>query len=623
MGRGDGPKLRARLALVQVPDSMTSHAESNRWGSLQRVPETEEMLDNGSGPAGKRLAARPRRRWPWVLASVAVLIAVGLGVWLGIRVNTVRTELEAAQAAVSAVKGGGDTTQALQSIAAHSRAAVTASDDPVWKVSEAVPIVGDNLRAVRLASESLDALTSGLAVPVLDAFGDASGGQVLGRVVPILQSAAPGVAKLSTSVAEVQRSTSLVPQVRAGLDQVAEVLSAASPALELMPEMLGADAPKNYLLVAQSNAESVGLGGSAASQTLIRVEGGTIAIKAQADSSEYRYDTKVRVPVDQSAIDLYHDVMLRNINASVSRPDFPTAAMVLKALWQRDIHDDQIDGVISVDPIALSYVLDATGPIKVGSNGTATSDNIVRLVLSDAYSRYADLSEGDEFFKAVARSVFSKLANGQFDVRKMLGAAEAGISGGSILFWSADPEIQERVATMAIAGILPTDNAQQTVLGVYFRDSSAGSKIDYYMKSAVTATAVCTSEGKSEFTASVTLKLDITQAAADALPDYVKSHAPGWGSKKFSTEVFVYGPPGAELTGIKLGKETVQLRKQTIIDLGRPVASFDTFQRPGTSTTVTATFSGAPGTYGPVKVQTTPMVHTTKVAVDDQRCVGR
>lgn len=534
---------------------------------------------------------------------------------------TVKSELEAAQTAITGVRGGADITSGVQSVATHAAAAASATHDPVWQLFEATPVVGDNLRAVRLASESLEALTSGLAVPALNALGSTDGSQLLGRVVPILQAAAPRVAQLSASVKDVQRSPSLVPQVRAGIDQVAAVLIRAAPALDHLPGMLGAESPRNYLLVAQSNAESVGLGGSAASQTLIRIDGGAVTIAAQADSSEYQTTIPVGVPVDESAIDLYHDVMLRNINASVSRPDFPTAAMIVKALWQRDIHNDRIDGVISVDPIALSYVLRATGPIRVGATDEATSDNIVRLVLRDAYSRFADPSDSDEFFKAVATSVFAKLTTGQFDTRKLVSAVEAGVAGGSILFWSADPEIQKLVAPLAVSGILPKHNTQTTVLGAYFRDSSAGSKIDFYMKSAVTATATCSAQGTSEFTAKVTLMLDITQAAADALPDYVKSHA--WGSAKFSTEVFVYGPVGTELTGITLGKETVKLREQKIDDLGRPVASFNTFQRPGGSTTVTATFAGAEGGYGPVKVQTTPMVHATEVQVDDQRCAVR
>lgn len=583
------------------------------------MTDTKEPLGNGSHRVRSRHVSIQRNRWPWLLAYVAVLAAVGLGIWLGIRVLTVRSELGAVQAAVSGFRSGGDTTRTLESVTTHAHAAAIASHDPVWGIAEAAPLVGDNLRAVRLASESLEELTSGLAMPALEAFRDPNGGPVLGRVVPVLQSVAPRVRQLSANVAEVRRSSALVPQVRDGLDQLAEVLSAASSAVELAPRVLGADGPKNYLLVAQSNAESVGLGGSAASQTLIRIEGGTIKIKTQADSSDYPSDIVLGLPIDQSAIDLYHDVMVRNINASVSRPDFPTAAMILKAFWQRDISDDQIDGVISVDPIALSYVLDATGPISVGSTGTATSDNIVRLVLSDAYAIYPDQSKSDEFFKKVAASVFDKLASGQFDLGKMLAAVHAGVDGGSILFWSAEPAIQERVATTAIAGILPRDNAQRTVVGVYFRDSSGGSKIDYYMTSAVAATATCTPGGGSRYTASVTLMLDISQSSADALPEVVQA-SNTWGSKKFSTEVFVYGPPGSELTGFTLGRENVKLRKHKIVDLGRPVASFNTFQRPMQSTTVTATFAAPPGSYGPMKVQTTPMVRATKVAVTDQRC---
>ena len=142
------------------------------------------------------------------------------------------------------------------------------------------------------------------------------------------------------------------------------MLTVAAPTLELVPRMLGGDGPQNYLLMAQNNAGWDGLGGSAASQTLIRIDDGDIAIKKQADSRSYGTEKRVAVDVDQSAIDLYNDVMLRKINATVSRPDFPTAAQLLKAFWQRDIRDDQTDGVISIDPIALSQILKATGPSR-------------------------------------------------------------------------------------------------------------------------------------------------------------------------------------------------------------------------------------------------------------------
>ncbi|HEY3340097.1 MAG TPA: DUF4012 domain-containing protein, partial [Propionicimonas sp.] len=350
----------------------------------------------------------------------------------------VKNELEAAQGAVSSVQSGGDTKTAITSIATHARAAVVAAHDPVWHFAEGTPYAGDNLRAVRLASESLEALSADLAVPVLNAFGNPGDGPVLGRVVPLMQAAAPRVDELTREITEVQKSPSLVAQVRGGVDQVAQVLEVAKPALELVPRLLGSDGPKNYLMAALNNAELSGPGGVAASQTLIRADHGKIAITRQADSSNYKYNQVVDVPLDPSTTDILGDFMLRMPNTAVSRPDFPTSAKLLKAFWQRDIHNDQIDGVFSIDPIALSHVFEATGPITLSTGDKATSQNIVRLLLKDTYSRYEDPAKGDAFFKEVAMAVFDKVSKGQFDLRKMLSAVQAGIAGGSVMFWSAD-----------------------------------------------------------------------------------------------------------------------------------------------------------------------------------------
>ncbi|MFT3860236.1 DUF4012 domain-containing protein [Micropruina sp.] len=552
--------------------------------------------------------------------AVLIVALLGAGAWLGMRVLTVKSELEAAQATVNSARSGtGDTEAAIRTIASHAQTAARATDDPVWSAFEILPFVGDNLRAVRLASQSLDALASDLAVPALDAVNAEDSTPVLTRLMQILQRATPRVVTLSDEIAQVRQSAALVGPVRTGVSQVTDVLDTAVPILQLVPGMLGADGARNYLMVAMNNAEVSGLGGSAASQTLLQAKNGKLSIVKQASSQDFEEELLPNdVGVSDEMLEILNDVMFKRINATMSRPDFPTAATLLKAFWHRDIGKQQIDGVIAIDPIALSYILQATGPITVDGK-QATSDTIVRLLLKDAYTLPDVANTSDAFFKVVALTVFDKIAKGEFDLKKMISAIQSGISRGSILLWSADPEVQRVVATMPVGGVLPTDNTDQTTFGVFFRDASAGSKIDYYMKSAVNVAASCSTSRTTDFTTTVNLHLDISQAQANQLPSYVRSGE--WGSTKFATEVFVYGPPGTTAGAVELSKGATARRARE--DLGRPVVKMTVYLAPGESRAVTAHFTGTDAGYGPLAVRTTPMVRATTVSVEGVGCAAR
>lgn len=288
------------------------------------------------GRSGARSAPprrRRRRRWIWVTA-LAVLAAVGaVGWYLGARILGVRDDLVAAQAAVAQVRAGGDVRSGVRTVAEHSARAANDTRDPLWRAAEQLPNFGENLRAVRIAATALDQLAGGLAVPALDALDADTKEPVLKRVLPVLQRAAPEVTALNRQFADV-RAVELMPQVREGVDQIAAVTGAIDPVLQLLPGMLGANGPRNYLLVAQSNAEVLALGGSVASQSLLRAADGSIAIVKQADSTDYISGKPVRTDIDKSAIDLYNDYLVTHLNTSVGRPDFPTAAKTIQAFLE-------------------------------------------------------------------------------------------------------------------------------------------------------------------------------------------------------------------------------------------------------------------------------------------------
>lgn len=576
----------------------------------------EQTRRDARAAANAQPTKKPVGRRIGLIIAIIAIVLLALGAWLAFKALTVKNELEAAQAQVAAVQdGSADMATALADMGVHAAAASSAAADPVWRVAEFVPIAGDNLRAVRLAAESLDVLANDLAEPILA--DDASGAGVMPRALAAMTASQDRITSLADEVAAAAASPFLIGPVRGGIDQVAEVMVPAGAALAVLPGMLGADGPMNYLMVFQNNAESLPLGGSAASQTLIHVEDGAISIQNQASSASFVEGVAVDVPVDQSAIDLYSDYLVKYVNTTVSRPDFPTAASLLEAFWNRDIDATPVDGVVSINPLALQRVLKATGPITVGDI-ELTDKNAVRILLSDAYvmwDAYADPEASDLFFASVATQVFNKVSEGSFNVKDMAWAVNASIDNGDILFHANDAAVQDLVKDQLVSGILPADNETSSTLGVYFRDTSA-SKIDFYMDSTIDVSATCSGD-TSQFTAATELHLNLTQDEADALPRYVKSRH--WGSEKFRTEVFVYGPAGTSIESATVDGRDARPTRTDVTDLGRPVAAFETYLQPGERATVTATFTGQ-GEFGDLALRSTPMVRASTETLTGSPC---
>ena len=562
----------------------------------------------------ERMPVRQRRRrriWTVViLVIIAFLIAV---CWVGLRAITVKDGLVQSQDLISEIQGGGDVDDALPQLSESAASAGAAASDPVWWVMEWVPVVGDNLKGVRLAAQSLDALVNGVAVPVM---GDGdSTGSITERLLDATDDQATHITELADGLESVSKSPFLVSVVREGVDQVDEVMSAAAPMIGVLPKLLGGDGERKYLLVFQNNAETLALGGSAAAQTLVKVDEGSIAIGAQGDSGNYQNGVAVDVEVPPSAIQLYTRYLVDHINTSMSRPDFPTAAKIMRAWWQRDIADDEIAGVVSIDPLALGRILKATGPIELASGEVLSEENAVSLLLSEVYGRWDSYKEPelvDGFFADTAAAVFDKIAAGDFDLKDMLWAITESASQGSVLVWSDDEQVAEAIEGAKISGVLPADNSNVTTMGIYFNNSN-GSKIDYFTETATTATAVCEAD-TATFTATASLTLPLTQRQAEALPRYVQSMTFG---ARFRDWIFIYGPPGTTLADATFNGDEVSVMHRDIDDLGRPVVAFEAWFDPGDTVDVTATFVGSDDDYGPLEVRTNPMVRGAKPVVTD------
>jgi hypothetical protein len=573
--------------------------------------------------------------WP-VLALL--LIGGGIAAWtLFNDAMSVRADLEDARDAVAEFQAAATTQPpaldqlqpAAERLATSAERAVEPTSQPLWRVGEAVPVIGENFRAVRMIAEGVDEISTEIvnpAVGLLGSFGlrrdEATGGfdlSPLREAADIAATAGRVVTGLHEEVraintdATIGQVTTAVDQFDGMLGTAEEAIPQLSGALAGVGALLGADGPKNVVLAFLNNAETAALGGGPAAMTLLQVDNGTVNVERQVSSADFPSRQPVGVPVDDSANQLYNDIFLGHPNASTSRPDFPTAAQIIVADWQRD-QGVTPDVVVSLDPLGLARLLQVTGPVTLPDGEQLTSDNVVTKLLNEAYFRYPDSIESDAYFAAAASAIFDRIMAADYDIWAMADAVVDAANGGSLMMWSADPATQALFDGTRLQGVLPKANDAATVLGVYFRDRSS-SKIDYYLHTEATVTTnTCTPDAPT-YTVEVRLRFDIPDDID--LPAYIDSGLYDF----YRTEVFLYGPVGAATAGVEVPEPGLETATgPSVVDLGRPAEKFTVDLENGETALVRATFAGAPGQHGPTEVRTTPMIHATAVTVAEASC---
>ncbi|MCU1473160.1 DUF4012 domain-containing protein [Amnibacterium sp.] len=613
----------------------------------------------------RRLRSPARRRlWigGWIALAVGVVVLIATGAWLTSRVLTAKSALEAAQSDIATFKSslgrsGGPSTAALyRRLDADTRRAVHASDDPVWSAYEGLPVLGPNLAAVRRVSTITHTLVVDGVGPIAVAADGLSVESLKpknGRIdIGPLKQLTPAVARLDDAVRAADRSVSavdtkpLAPQLakplgslRSTLRQVEPLTGELRKVLPVLYPALGGDGPRHYLLMFQNNAEERASGGNPAALSMLVVDDGKVTLGTQPNSGDFPHPYPE--PVVTFGGDWEHiygaHVTTYETNTTFT-PDFPQVATITRAMWRKQF-GGTVDGVVSLDPVALSYLLKATGPIKLPTGETLTSGNAVRYLLSEVYARYPVPSEQDAVFASAAKAIFAAVTHGQGDPKAYVKQLKPMLDQQRLKAWSSRSVEEDLLLTSQMGNMLPADNAKATTVGVYNNDDST-SKMSYYMQDRIAVTAhVCAATPRWTVTTSITDTLKPSQVAG--LPAYVspnQKRIPPGGDRQW---VQLYGPVGAKLVSATIdGKKVVWGTDQnwplnTVPDatgmdvlrpavkgvlFGRPVGTVSVTFAPQQTVRVTAVFTGGTAPSGTVAVSHTPRVWPVPVTITKAPC---
>lgn len=463
----------------------------------------------------------------------------------------------------------------------HTQSAKEAATDPLWRVASALPFIGANFEAATEVATAADDVARLGAAPLVKAFESLDWSSLTpaadGMDLAPVQAAAPKVQAAAYALREsVQRLNSidtenLVPQVseplveaRSKLALLQEDLDLAADATKIAPAMLGADTPRRYLLLMQNNAESRATGGIPGALAVLNVSKGKLSLESQSSATALgAFVPPVAVDAEQQTIfSARLGKFMQDVNLT---PDFPTTAATARSMWERST-GEHLDGAISLDPVALSFILDATGPVQIsdpavrtigsGLPSQLTGKNVVQTLLSDAYAKIEEPALQDVYFAAAAKEIFSALSSGRADSKKLMDALSMGAAERRILLWSTTTMEQETIGAYPLGGMITGTAVSPTQFGVYFNDGT-GAKMDYWVKRTVQLVKDCTRDGYRDVTLRVTSTNTAPADAATSLPAYVTGNgAFGVPAGTVQTNVVAYGPVQSNIdTVVKDGEK--------------------------------------------------------------------
>ena len=563
-----------------------------------------------------------RRVWVRRTLLLVIVAVVLVGAWTAWQAWQVNRDLNDAVDAVDRARAAaeaGDATgldAAIDDLTASSEAAAERTDGLTWSALTHLPRFGDDARGVRVVSSVVRDLAVDGARPLAEVSDDLD--QLLPRDSQVSVDALTG---LQAPVTRAEQALAVADDRLAGEDPSGFVmrlreqyrdlagtvrdthraLSSAATALDVLPAMLGAEGPRNYLLVFQNNAEIRATGGLPGSVALITTDDGRIELGRQVAGNSLSSPTSSILPLSEAEDALFADLIGRYfVNANLT-PDFPRTSELMRAWWEGS-YPEQVDGVLSVDPVALSFILAVTGPVEVGGV-SLDADNVVDELLHGVYLRYEDPAEQDAFFQQVARTAFEQVLSGADDPQALVRALGRAADQSRLYVHSFDPDEQAALAGTAVAGELvtaPTDDPQVTVA----LNDSTGAKMSYFLRYDVDVQPTSCGDGVQSYTGSAVLE-STAPADAASLPDYITGG--GLLGAPPGTEfvnVNLFAPAGGSVTDLRVNAQRIE---PAVIDYdGRPTDTVAVQLEPGQKVRVGWRMTSGAGQTGPTTVSVTP-----------------
>ncbi|HQR78582.1 MAG TPA: DUF4012 domain-containing protein [Actinomycetota bacterium] len=363
-----------------------------------------------SGLTGTERSAsrsRWRRRRTWIVILVGapfawLLISLGMTAW---HAKQASSALAVAPEQIAA----GDSAAAAASIdkaRSNAGAVHTALTSAPISALGVIPSFRTNLEGgatfMVAAQEVLDA-----AAVTNDMYARLSGSDGTGQAafadgtvsIDALRGVEPQVTQISTTLDQASATLQEIPpdispKLRSYVDEASTQIQGIQKGLRIyqellpdLPALLGEDKPAKYLVVFHNPGELYAGGGAALNAAVLKFDHGRMKVVDKGAVSSHFFPGNPSVAWDPLAGGPYYEDENATDGFAWSNlhQDYRVAGEDMMRSWVAN-GGTPVDGVISLDPVALQAAVAATGPIQSELYGEITADNLVEKLFYEGYS---------------------------------------------------------------------------------------------------------------------------------------------------------------------------------------------------------------------------------------------
>ena len=283
-----------------------------------------------------------------------------------------------------------------------------------------------------------------------------------------------------------------------------------------LPDALGANGARRYLVAIENQAEMRASGGAPLSLLMVEFDNGRISIPIKGQTSTQLFPP-LNAPVTWwgPGANPFFDSNPRNSPFVVTNthPNLLFSGQEMAGAWAGGGFP-HIDGVITLDLSAIAAVLNATGPITSDAYGKVDGAQLGKILLIDAYQTFGqqDAVARQEANQKLLDDLLNRILGGD----DLIAAAQAMLStapGRHVQFWMRNAALEQLALDSGTAGEV-SDPPTGDWSAMYTQNGNQ-SKVDVFQQRNVLVNVHLNADGSAH----VTQQMSVTNATPTDRPE--------------------------------------------------------------------------------------------------------